>query len=296
MMADDMGLGDTSAYKGIRLAEKANPIGKTLVTPNIEKFSEQAILFTDAHAPASMCSSTRYSLLTGRFAHRPYLKQQGWLPHGPNRPMIQKDMPTLPGMLRKNGYHTKGVGKYHVGIDYDNGDGHPAKNFYFHDVDFTKPLLDGPTHHGFDEYYGVTGNTEDSLDTAPRVMIVNDGHGFTERSKMKLVGITRRENKILAAPDWDLRKLGPLYLQEMEKYLDRRATDKDAPFFLYFVPNANHNQRNVDGVFAVPEEVAGVKIKGQSHYTDGSKAGDREDMVLENDVIFGEIMEKLNHS
>ena len=41
MMADDMGLGDTSAYKGIRLAEKANPIGKTLVTPNIEKFSQR---------------------------------------------------------------------------------------------------------------------------------------------------------------------------------------------------------------------------------------------------------------
>jgi arylsulfatase A-like enzyme len=296
MMADDMGLGDTSAYKGIRLVEKANPIGKTLVTPNIEKFSEQAILFTDAHAPASMCSSTRYSLLTGRFAHRPYLKQQGWLPHGPNRPMIQKDMPTLPGMLRKNGYHTKGVGKYHVGIDYDDGDGQPAKNFYFHDVYFTKPLIDGPTHHGFDEYYGVTGNTEDSLDTAPRIMIVNDGHGFKERSKMKLAGITRRENKILAAPDWDLRQLGPLYLQEMEKYLDRRATDADSPFFLYFVPNANHNQRNVDGVFAVPEEVAGVKIKGQSRYTDGAKAGDREDMVLENDVIFGKILDKLKQT
>ena len=296
VMVDDMGLGDTSAYKGIRLGENAKPIGKTLVTPNIEKFSEQAVIFTDAHAPASMCSSTRYSLLTGRFAHRPYLKQQGWLPHGPNRPMIQKGMPTLPGMLRKNGYHTKGVGKYHVGIDYDNGDGQPASHFYFHDVDFTKPLLDGPTHHGFDEYYGVTGNTEDSLDTAPRVMIVNDGHGFTERSKMKLIGITRRADKILADPDWDLRQLGPLYLKEMLKYLDQRAKKVDAPFFLYFAPNANHNQRNDEGVFAVPEKVGGVKIKGQSRYTDGSKAGDREDMVLENDVIFGKILDKLKQT
>ncbi|SVD05859.1 uncharacterized protein METZ01_LOCUS358713, partial [marine metagenome] len=141
-----------------------------------------------------------------------------------------------------------------------------------------------------------TGNTEDSLDTAPRIMIVNDGHGFKDRSKMKLAGITRRENKILAAPDWDLRQLGPRYLREMEKYLDRRATDADTPFFLYFVPNANHNQRNVDGVFAVPEEVAGVKIKGQSRYTDGAKAGDREDMVLENDVIFGKILDKLKQT
>ena len=296
VMVDDMGLGDTSAYKGIRLSENAKPIGKTLVTPNIEKFAEQAVLFTDAHAPASMCSSTRYSLFTGRFAHRPYLKQQGWLPHGPNRPMIQKGMPTLPGMLRQNGYHTKGVGKYHVGVDYDNGDGQPASHFYFHDVDFTKPFLDGPTHHGFDEYYGVTGNTEDSLDTAPRVMIVNDGHGFRERSKMKLIGITRRADKILADPEWDLRQLGPLYLEEMLTYLEQRAKKADAPFFLYFAPNANHNQRNVDGIFAVPEKVGGIKIKGQSRYTDGSKAGEREDMVLENDVIFGKILDKLKNT
>ena len=82
----------------------------------------------------------------------------------------------------------------------------------------------------------------------------------------------------------------------MLRYLDRRATDGDVPFFLYFAPNANHNQRNVDGVFAVPEKVAGVKIKGQSRYTDGTKAGDREDMVLENDAIFGKILDKLKET
>jgi len=109
MMADDMGLGDTSAYLGVRLSPESAPISKTLHTPNIEAFARQAIVFTDAHAPASMCSSTRYSLLTGRFAHRAYLKKQGWLPHGPNTPMIQQAMPTLPKMLQKNGYTTAGI-------------------------------------------------------------------------------------------------------------------------------------------------------------------------------------------
>ena len=70
MMADDMGIGDTSAYLGIRLSPKAPPIEKTLRTPNLEKFARSAIVFTDGYAPASMCSATRYSLLTGRFAHR----------------------------------------------------------------------------------------------------------------------------------------------------------------------------------------------------------------------------------
>jgi len=296
MMADDMGIGDTSAYRGVRLMENAEPIEKTLKTPNIEKFSRHAILFTDAHAPASMCSSTRYSLLTGRFSHRAYLKRQGWLPHGPNPPMIQKELPTLPGMLRKNGYHTKGIGKYHVGIHFDNGDGDPASNFYFHDVDFTKPLLDGPTDHGFDEYFGVPGNTEDPLDNEPRVMIVNDGFSFTDRSKMKMIGMNHREGKILASPDWDLRKLGQLYLKEIENFIGQQAVNAGAPFFLYFVPNANHNQLNPDGQFAVPDKVAGVSIKGQSRYTDGSIAGDREDMVLENDVVFGKILEKLENT
>ena len=180
-MADDMGIGDTDAYLNISLIKGSKPVGKTLKTPNIEKFAKQGIIFTDAHAPASMCSSTRYSLLTGRLAHRAYLKKQGWLPHGPNRPMIQKALTTLPEMLQRNGYYTGAIGKYHVGMDFDDGHGQPADEFDYKDVDFTKPLLDGPTHHGFDEFFGVPGNTEDSLDTEPRIYIRNDKWTFTDR-------------------------------------------------------------------------------------------------------------------
>ena len=94
MMADDMGIGDTSAYLGKPVAEETPPLARTLLTPNLEAFAKQGVVFTKAYAPASMCSSTRYSLLTGRFAHRSYLKQQGWLPHGPNTPMIQRELTT----------------------------------------------------------------------------------------------------------------------------------------------------------------------------------------------------------
>ena len=58
-MTDDMGIGDTSAYLGIRLAPGAKAIPKTLKTPSLEKLAKQGMIFTDAHAPASMCSSTR---------------------------------------------------------------------------------------------------------------------------------------------------------------------------------------------------------------------------------------------
>ena len=160
-------------------------------------------------------------------------------------------------------------------------------------MDFTKPLLDGPTHHGFDEYFGVPGNTEDPLDTEPRVLIRNDRFTFTDRTRMKLIGMKKREGRILAAPDWDLRKLGPRYLREAESFIDRQSKKADEPFFLYYVPNANHLQRNPDGDYAVPEEIAGTPIKGQSRYSDNVAAGDREDMVLENDVALGKLLEKL---
>ena len=293
MMADDMGIGDTSAYLGVRLSPNAPPIERTLRTPRLEAFARSGIVFTDGYAPASMCSATRYSLLTGRFAHRSYLKCQGWLPHGPNTPMIQRALTTLPEMLQANGYRTAGIGKYHVGMSFDDGEGKPADDFYFHDVDFTKPLLDGPTHHGFDEYFGVPGNTEDPLDTEPRVLIRNDHFTFTDRSRMKLIGMKKREGRILAAPDWDLRNLGPVYLREAEAFIDRQSKKADEPFFLYYVPNANHFQRNPKGDYAVPDEIGGAPIKGQSRYSDKVAAGDREDMVLENDVVLGKLVEQL---
>lgn len=295
MMADDMGLGDTSAYLGISLGANAEPIARTLRTPQLEDFAKQAVVFTDAHAPASMCSSTRYSLLTGRLAHRAYLKNQGWLPHGPNTPMIHRECPTLPGMLQANGYTTAGVGKYHVGMAFDDGHGEIADEYDFSDVDFSKPFLDGPTHHGFDEYFGVTGNTEDPLDLEPRNYIRNDRWTFTDRSQMRRIGMKNREERVLAAPDWDLSKLGPDYLREAQAFMSRQSKTQD-PFFLYYVPNANHYQRHPGGDYAVPEEIAGVPIKGKSRYSDGTPAGDREDMVLENDVAFGEVLRTLRET
>ena len=295
MMADDMGVGDTSAYLGIRLSPKSEPIARTLRTPNLEAFAKQSVVFTDAHAPASMCSSTRYSLLTGRFAHRAYLKNQGWLPHGPNTPMIQQAMPTMPGMLRQNGYATAGIGKYHVGMDFDDGFGEVADEYDFSDVDFTKPFLDGPTHHGFDEYFGVTGNTEDPLDLEPRIYIRNDRWAFTDRSNMKRIGMKKREGRVLAMPDWNLAKLGPDYLRESKEFIARQSQSEN-PFFLYYVPNANHFQRHPSGDYAVPDQIAGATIKGASRYSDDAAAGDREDMVLENDVAFGELLKTLRET
>ncbi len=292
MMVDDMGIGDTSAYLGQRLMPKSDPVVKTIVTPNLEKFSKQSLIFTDAHAGASMCSSSRYSLLTGRFGHRSYLKRQGWLPHGPNLPMIRRELATLPEMLQANGYRTTCVGKYHVGMAFDNGQGTPASDYYHADVDFTKPLLDGPTHHGFDRFFGVPGNTEDALDTEPRIYIRNDRWTFTDRKKMVMTGYRRHEGKLFTDPIWDLKQIGPVYLREVESTL-KRASKEENPFFLYYVPNANHQQLWQEGRYAIPDSINGKPVKGASRMNDGTPAGERADMVLENDIAFGRVLELL---
>ena len=74
--------------------------------------------------------------------------------------MIQRELTTLPEMLQSLGYWTAAIGKYHVGMSFSDGYGSIANEFDYRDVDFSKPILDGPTHHGFHEFFGVPGNTE----------------------------------------------------------------------------------------------------------------------------------------
>jgi len=152
-------------------------------------------------------------------------------------------------------------------MSFDDEHGQSADDFYFHDVDFTKTLLNGPTHHGFNEYFGVPDKTEGLLDTEPRVLIRNDRCIFTDRSRMNLIGMKNRKGRILVAPHWNLRDLGPIYLREAESFIDRQSKKSDQRFFLYFVPNANHFQRNPEGKDAVPDRINGTPIKGQSRCT-----------------------------
>lgn len=209
--------------------------------------------------------------------------------------MIQRELSTLPEMLQGKGYRTAAIGKYHVGMSFADAYGEIANDFDFHDVDFTLPILDGPTHHGFDEFFGVPGNTEDSLDTEPRVYIRDDQWVLKDRSKMKLIGMEKRANRIIADPDWHLEKLGPDFLREALAFIDRQSqTQTDSPFLLYYVPCANHLQRNAEtGHYCVPDSIAGQPVKGQSRYTDDTPGSDREDMVIENDIAFGELLAKL---
>src|SRR5690606_21114476 len=143
IMADDLGYGDVYAF---------NP-GSSIPTPHIDRLASQGLSFTNAHAPASVCTPTRYSLLTGRYSWRSNRKKGvTWVWEGP---MIDSGRYTIGTMLQTAGYHTACIGKWHLGLDWPTRDGLPASlENQGKNVDYSSPIKNGPTERGFDYYFG----------------------------------------------------------------------------------------------------------------------------------------------
>ena len=125
-------------------------------TPVTNGFAREGMRFTDMHASSAVCTPSRYSILTGRYAWRSRLKKGVLNGDSPN--LIEEGRLTVPGMLKQQGYYTAGVGKWHLGLGKDAT------------TDFAKALRLGPVDHGFDYYFGIPA----SLDMAPYVYFEND--------------------------------------------------------------------------------------------------------------------------
>ena len=156
-LVDDMGTGDTSAYQDWT----GNRDDEQLYTPSLERLARLGVRFTDAHTPSTVCTPTRYALLTGRYCWRTQLKHKvAFGPHYP--PLIEKERPTLATILQEAGYRTGISGKWHVGLTYTKSDGSPAEGW--DDADVRQPLTDCPEEHGFDYHFitnrshGTSGN------------------------------------------------------------------------------------------------------------------------------------------
>jgi arylsulfatase A len=225
ILCDDLGYGDVRCF---------NPAGK-IPTPNIDRLAAAGMMFTDANTPSSVCSPTRYGLLTGRYPWRSKLKR-GVL-GGLSPRLLEPGRLTVARFLKDNGFHTACVGKWHLGMDWQIKPGksvtelaiEPREQVF--NVEYDKRIRNGPNALGFDYYFGISA----SLDMVPYTFIENDrvtANPTEDRDFVMMTGKKNRTRKGPAAPGFDAENVLPELTRRAVSYIGERAK-AGRPFFLY---------------------------------------------------------------
>ncbi|MFI3200091.1 MAG: arylsulfatase [Eubacteriales bacterium] len=295
MFVDDLGYGDVSCF---------NPESK-IPTPHIDALAKNGMKFTDSHSVSALCTPSRYGLLTGRYPFRSDIKYT--VITGDSMPLIEDDRMTLADLFKENGYKTSCVGKWHLGLRWQLN-----QNFREHaalgeqklyddvpqrvgdkatvvplvstwveslDIDFTKPILNGPCEHGFDYFYGMAA----SLDTPPYLYIENN-MAMTQPTRLSGCMHVDRATATMQQ-DW---QCGPIaegfdHVQVLDDMNDKvlelidNYTENDEKFFIYYPTPAVHGP-------ILPNK----KFQGKS----GINA--YGDIVMQLDDMVGQITKKLS--
>lgn len=234
ILADDLGIGDVRVY---------NKEGK-IPTPRLDQLAANGMRFTDAHTPSSVCTPTRYGLLTGRYNWRSRLQSGvlgGLSPH-----LIEPGTHTVAQGFKQQGYHTAVIGKWHLGLDWVKKPGgqvselgieQPKQN---DSVDFTQPFAKGPLALGFDYYFGIAA----SLDMVPYTFLENDRCLVVPTVTKKFPMMGDAENKGFTrvgpgAEDFEATAVLPRLADRAAKYIEERGAESK-PFFLYMPLNSPH--------------------------------------------------------
>jgi arylsulfatase A-like enzyme len=261
ILADDLGYGDVSCF---------NPDSK-IRTPNIDRLAREGMRFTDAHSNSSVCTPTRYGVLTGRYAWRSKLKR-GVL-GGYSQPLIEPGRLTVAQFLHDHGYDTACAGKWHLGLGWQLKDG-TGKTPSAASIDFSRQVSSGPNTEGFDYSFIIPA----SLDMAPYLYLEND------------LPTELPTGRVQDSPRPAYYRAGPIAphfrhqtcLLEVTRHattwLDESQRVKVAHrFFLYLALTSPHTPH-------VPRP----EFQGKS------RAGNYGDFVLETDWAVGQVLEALH--
>ncbi|MDF9799323.1 arylsulfatase A [Catalinimonas alkaloidigena] len=259
ILADDMGYGDLSCY---------NQEAK-FQTPNIDKLASEGMLFTDAHSPSAVCTPTRYSILTGRYAWRSRLKE--WVLWEWDPPLIAPELTTLPAFLKHQSYHTSAIGKWHLGWNWPTTDTISAKETNGKNVDYGQAISGGPLSYGFDYYFG------DDVPNFPPYTFIENNKVMALPTEDKPGTMFGKAGKMAAG--WKLEHVMPEITRKAVEYIHDKKTETDQPFFLYFALTAPH-----------------TPIVPTADFKDKSNVGPYGDFVLEVDWSVGQIVEALEQS
>ena len=261
ILSDDLGWGSVGCYG-------ADP--DLISTPNIDRLAREGRRFTDANTTSSVCSPTRYAVLTGRYCWRTPLQSEVL---GTTSPLhIETDRLTMASMLKKLGYTTAAVGKWHLGYGSASV------------TDYTQELKPGPLEIGFDYHFGVPANHGDVAG-----VYVEDhwvyGLDKASPSEPSQPYLTMKERKAgvgprgpsaipLNAPRRVDEEVMAVTSQKAADWIRRQPSEK--PFFLYFTPVAVHNP-----------------ITPSKESTGQSKAGPYGDFIHDLDLGVGTILKAL---
>lgn len=258
ILADDIGYGDFGCYGATKVQ-----------TPNIDRLAAQGLRFTDAHSMASVCTPSRYSFLTGEYAFR---KKGTGIASGVEGLLIDTNRTTVPSLLKRSGYTTGIVGKWHLGLGATPTD-------YNHDI---KP---GPLEIGFD-YAWIIPATGDrvpciwvenhrvvNLDPADPIKL---DYGVKRGDSGSFInGIPRigRQTGGKAAI-WDDENISTVIAAKSCAFLEQHKNER------FFLEVATHN-------IHVPR-VPNPKFRGKS------QCGVRGDAIVEFDWTVGQVLAKLD--
>ncbi len=272
---DDQGYGDASCL---------NPDSK-FATPNLDRLAREGITFSDSHSSDTVCTPSRYGLLTGRYCWRTELKR-GVL-GAEHACLIADGRMTLASLLRSEGYQTAIVGKWHLGMDFP-GDRNTR--------DWSEPVQDMPLDKGFDYFWGIPASMNYGVlawfegryaevppiqftQKKPNEIALSDYRIKPPYDKTTTVAQSadkvERNGRLEVAPDFvDAECLGRFTAKAIEWMAQR---DKDRPFFLYLPYTSPHKP-------VVPIE----RFRGQS------QAGAYGDFMIETDYHVGRILQFLD--
>lgn len=266
ILVDDMGYGDAKCF---------NPQSK-IATPDIDRLAQQGMRFTDAHSGGSICVPSRYSLLSGRMPYRTWVskgaRKQARNGHEVlhfSPPMLQAepDRLNLAKLMKKQGYATACIGKWHQGMSSKA------------EADGTLKLT--PVDFGFDYYFGF-----DAPEQGPYAFIENKRFVVAPTETLEDhpgEGVTNPETqgahwrKGLAAPGWKFEGYLSTIEDKADAWLTKQSAGGGEPFFLYYAIPAPH----------APWATA-------NEFKDKSGAGLYGDYVMNVDAMIGRVMKTLD--
>ena len=263
IMADDLGYGDLQSYNKNSL----------IPTPNLDKLASEGIRFTDAYCPVSVCSPSRFALMTGTYPFRSWKKSGVMANYEPS--LIQPGQLTLMQMLQQKGYTTAGFGKWHLGTTFPTLDGKkPAGYGKFKaenngaNIDLSKPVSDGPMDHGFEKWLGFSCASECWVLEGKKVM------GILQHDYYNVDSAQNKEHLKTIPRDEYLSLITDKSTQFMQEHV---AEHRKKPFFLYYSPYVPH-----------------IPLAASKDFIGSTDAGLYGDYVHELDFYIGKLLKTLD--